>query len=130
LRTWGRPAVAVAQEERGSATVATLGGAGVLVLLLGAALALASAAGAAHRARAAADLGALAAASSLRASGDAGAACARGADIVERNTAHEVACVVAGDGSVTVVVERQVGLALPGATPGRAQITARAGPAP
>jgi len=110
--------------------VATLGGAGVLVLLLGAALALASAAGAAHRARAAADLGALAAASSLQASGDAGAACARGAAIVSRNAAHQVSCLVAGDGSVTVVAERQVGLALPGATPGRAQITARAGPAP
>jgi secretion/DNA translocation related TadE-like protein len=99
-------------------------------MLLVAALALASAAGAAHRARAAADLGALAAAASVQASGDAGRACARGAEVVARNAARQVSCMVAADGSVTLVAERQVGLVLPGTTPARAQITARAGPAP
>jgi secretion/DNA translocation related TadE-like protein len=116
--------------EAGSATVATLGGIGVLVMVLGAALALASAAGAAHRARAAADLGALAAASSVQATGDAGLACALGANIVARNDARQVSCAIAADGSVTVVAQRQVGLVLPGTTPARARITARAGPAP
>lgn len=116
--------------EAGSATVATLGGVGVLVMLLLAALALASASGAAHRARAAADLGALAAASSVQTTGDAGLACARGADVVARNSARQVSCAVAADGSVTVVAQSRVGLALSGATPAMAQITARAGPAP
>lgn len=116
--------------EAGSATVATLGGIGVLVMLLGAALALASAAGAAHRARAAADLGALAAASSVQTTGDAGMACVLGADIVARNAARQVSCAIAADGSVTVVAQSQVGLVLPGTSPARAQITARAGPAP
>ncbi|MEO5983139.1 MAG: Rv3654c family TadE-like protein [Pedococcus sp.] len=115
--------------ERGSGTVLALAATGVLLMLLVAGLALASAVAAAHRARAGADLAALAAASAVQAGATDVQACQRAARVFAANAVEPSGCTVASDGSVRVEATATVGLVLPG-TPPRARATARAGPAP
>ena len=112
--------------ERGAGTVLVLGIVAVAVVL---ALALA-AIGGAQRARgtaqAAADLGALAAATVLQRGGDP---CAAAGDAVARNHGRLASCVPEGAGIVEVKVTVPVTFApfLPGA---QAEAHARAGPRP
>ena len=107
--------------ERGSATVWVLA-AGLLVLAAAVPAALTGAATVArHRAQAAADFAALAAA--VTALEGTGAACTRADTIATANGARLVACRLVGlDAVVTVVVAPAGGL------PGAAQASARAGP--
>lgn len=111
--------------ERGSSSVYVLA-AGAVVLLAGtAAAAVGSAMVARHRAEAAADLGALAAASS--ATLGAGPACSVATDVVRANGARLVGCrLIGADALVTVTVVP----AGPAAAWGQARAAARAGPAP
>ena len=115
--------------ERGSGTVLALAATGALLILLVAGLALASAVAATHRARAGADLAALAAASAVQAGATSSQACQRAAAVSASNAARQSECAVQADGSVTVGVTAPVGLPWPG-TPSGARATARAGPAP
>ena len=87
-----------AARESGSGTVLTLLLVGSLILLLPLALTVATATQAAQRARAAADLGAIAAASSFARGVDAATACARGAALVTANRAAAVGCTIRADG--------------------------------
>jgi secretion/DNA translocation related TadE-like protein len=114
----------IADAERGSATVLTLAGFGLVVALTVVVLAVGVASQVRHRAGAAADAAALAAAASALDGGSA--ACARGADLAALNGARLVSCVV-GDGiaDVTVSVEPPGMLAVFGLAKARA----RAGPA-
>ncbi len=114
--------------ESGQVTVVMVAVIGVTVLLLVGGAYLASAVTAMHRARAAADLAALAAAQSYQQGADWGASCAAGAAIATRNAAGQLACAVGSDGSVTVVTTAPVTWSLPGPVPQRARATARAGP--
>jgi secretion/DNA translocation related TadE-like protein len=111
-------------------TVAMVAVMGVLVLVLWGGAALASAVSAAHRARAAADLGALAGAAALEAGASAGEACARAGVLVHRNGARLTGCTAAGDGSLLVVDESPITLRLPGGGPDMAKARSRAGPSP
>ncbi|HWJ81807.1 MAG TPA: Rv3654c family TadE-like protein [Nocardioides sp.] len=87
--------------ERGAATLLTVTCIGLL-LLLGAALSVASAMVVAHRqAQAAADLAALAAASAVASGGDP---CGEGAAVAEANGARLVACTLDGSDAVVEVV--------------------------
>lgn len=108
--------------ERGSAVPFTVGVLGLL-LLVGAALGVASALFARHRtAEAAADLGALAAAAALQRGADP---CRAAADLVSANAADLVSCDVSGDDVlVTVRVEGPRWLGQRGAL----TASARAGP--
>ncbi|ACZ29368.1 GAF sensor signal transduction histidine kinase [Xylanimonas cellulosilytica DSM 15894] len=115
-----------ADGERGAGTVLMLGVVAV-VLLFGLALA---AVGAAQQARgtaqAAADLGALAAATARRAGFDA---CATAREAVERNRGHLVACELEAGGVVGLTVARSTA-GLPGWLARDATARARAGPRP
>jgi secretion/DNA translocation related TadE-like protein len=114
---------------RGSATVLSLAIMGLTVVVMYGGLALASAVTAAHRARAAADLGALAAATSYQRGLGPLSACGVASRVVARNGARQQHCSVAGDGSVTITARCATALAFPGvARDGVAG--ARAGPAP
>lgn len=99
---------------------------GVVLVLVVAGLHLGAAAVAAHRARAAADLAALAGASALQ--DGSGGACARAAAVVSSNGATLIACNIGSGETVTVSVTREVSLRWPG-VPDRAAAAARAGPA-
>jgi secretion/DNA translocation related TadE-like protein len=121
--------VAPAPGEQGSATVITLGAVGVLVLVMVGGVALGSAVAAMHRARSAADLGALAAAGTLAASASPLDACAAGAEVVRANRATQTSCRTYPDGSVILAVAVPPALVWPGLDP-TARATARAGPAP
>lgn len=112
-------------DDRGSASVLVVGAIGALVLLLAGAMALLSAVAASHRARAAADLAALAAAGARVDGGDARDPCAVASEVAERNGSALAACAVAGD-DVTVTVRTPV--SWPGL--GAASARARAGPDP
>jgi len=95
---------AAACRETGSATVLTMATIGVLAMMLGAAIAVVSVVRDVHRARAAADLAALAAAApALR-----GAAidCAAARDVAARNDAVLRSCRALPDGSVETWVAR------------------------
>jgi hypothetical protein len=94
------------------------------------AMALSSAVIATHQARAAADLGALAAAQALQAGADPPAACAAGASVTAKNGASPQGCLVAGDGSVTARAMVTAGFALPGVGVGTTTGTAPGGAAP
>lgn len=96
----------------------------VILTLVTAALAVLSALVAAHVARSAADLSALAAATALQQGSDP---CVAARDIATRNRAHVVVCRVDASGIADVTVRSPVTLRLPG-TPGHAQGRARAGP--
>jgi secretion/DNA translocation related TadE-like protein len=113
-------------------------GLGVLMMLLLSALGLAGAVTASHRARSAADLGALAAAVSVQGGLDAAKACARAGAVVASNAAQLVSCEVDDDGAVVVTVTSPVtgpvrfiqSLGWPGAGPPMAKARSRAGPSP
>ncbi len=116
--------------ERGSATVLVLAGVGVAVMLLTGGLALGSAVTASHRARAAADLGALAAAQAIQRGAASAAACSLAASVMERNGGRSHRCEVAADGSVTTTALTTPSYGLPGTRAGTTTATARAGPVP
>ena len=116
--------------EIGGVTVVVVAAVGVAFVLIVGGLALSSAVVATHRARSAADLGALAASQALQAGADPRAACTAGASITARNGARPQGCFVAGDGSVTVRARVTAGFSLPGLVAGTTTATARAGPSP
>jgi secretion/DNA translocation related TadE-like protein len=93
--------------ERGSATVLTVGALLALVLVLGGVLVVAGTVRDVHRARAAADLSALAAVWAVARGG--GVDCGAGASVARANAALLTGCAEQGDGSVvvSVVVERR-----------------------
>jgi secretion/DNA translocation related TadE-like protein len=91
----------VSGRDEGSATVLAAAAVGVLVLLLGLGLQLGSAVLARHRAEAAADLAALAAAREVVMGVDI--ACDRGGEIAAAHGARTLSCTASG-WSVTVVV--------------------------
>jgi secretion/DNA translocation related TadE-like protein len=92
--------------ERGSATVLTVGALLSLVLVLGGVLVVAGTVRDVHRARAAADLAALAAVGSVARGGEVD--CAAGASVAMANAALLTHCARQAGGSVvvSVVVER------------------------
>ena len=110
-------------------TVVVVAAIGAALILLVGGLALSSAVIATHRARAAADLGALAAAQAIQRGVDPRTACAVGASVTARNGARPSGCIVAGDGSVTTGATTRASFGLPGAGEGTTTATARAGPA-
>lgn len=113
-------------DERGSGTVLVVAATGVLLVLTVAGLHVGAAATAAHRARAAADLSALAAASAIQEG--KGDPCGRAADLASRNGARLLECGPAAAESVAVRVASDVAVAWPG-VPDFAVASARAGPA-
>ena len=118
------------QLERGSGTVLAMALVGAMAALLVAGLALGSAVAASHRARAAADLGSLAAALAVQDGAAPHESCAVAGQVVQRNVATLLDCVGATDQSVTVQVGARVGWSLPGAGPLMAKARSRAGPSP
>jgi secretion/DNA translocation related TadE-like protein len=110
--------------------VVLVAGVGLALVLLIGALGLSSAVIATHRARAAADLGALAAAQALQAGADPGVACAVAAEVTTRNGALPHGCTVADGGVVTAGATATTVFALPGAEVRTTTATARAGPSP
>jgi secretion/DNA translocation related TadE-like protein len=111
-------------------TVLVVAAIGVALILLAGGLALASAVVATHRARAAADLGALAAAQAVQHGSAPTAACAVGASVTVSNGARPAGCLVAADGSVTAGATTTASLGLLGAVSRTTTATARAGPGP
>ncbi|WP_446666107.1 Rv3654c family TadE-like protein [Flexivirga sp. B27] len=111
--------------ERGSATVLVVMSIGVVLLCLAGALALLSAVQASHRARAAADLAALAGARALVGSHATAAPCEVAAGVATQNGGALVECTVAGD---DIMVDVSCPASWPGL--GRATARARAGPDP
>jgi secretion/DNA translocation related TadE-like protein len=103
-----------------------LGVALAIVMVFLAVAALASVTIASHRARAAADLGALAAASEVGAGGSQAQACTRTAEVVRLNQANLVGCRWLADGSVEVTTARSWAGPWPDRPPATAR--ARAGP--
>ena len=112
--------------ERGSGTVLTTAAIGVLLVLSVAATQLGAVASAAHRARAAADLSALAAATDLSEGG--AAPCTVALELARRNSARLVLCRLEAGESVRVRVVTDVSRAWAG-LPATAGAEARAGPA-
>lgn len=117
---------AARRSERGSGTVLVVGALGVIVVLAVAGLQLAAAATAAHRARAAADFAALAAATAIQ-EGQA-QPCGRAAELASRNGARLSECTLGSAESVRVQVSTRAMVWWPG-VPERAAASARAGPA-
>ena len=93
-----------ATREEGGATVLTVAALGVVTIVLGAALEVVGVAGDVHRARAAADLAALAAAQPVLGGGDPDCSAAR--SVARANGAVLRACEVLPDGSVETWVAR------------------------
>lgn len=126
------------RSDEGSATILVVAGLGVLMMLLLSALGLAAAVLASHRARSAADLGALAGAVSYQEGLGAAAACSRAADMVARNAAQLVSCEVDDEGAVLVTVAAPVAgpvrlirsLGRPSEGTPMAKARSRAGPSP
>lgn len=116
--------------ERGAATVIAVAAAGLVLVVLVAGLALGSAVVATHRARAAADLAALAAAQAIQQGAGPAAACGAGAAIATDNRARPAGCTVAADGSVTYRATVHPTFVLPGTGADTTTATARAGPSP
>jgi secretion/DNA translocation related TadE-like protein len=113
-------------DERGSATVLTVGAMGVLIMMLTGALLVVSVVRDVHRARSAADLSALAAAGPLPTGGRPD--CADGSSVAMANGATLTGCDMLADGSV--VVRASVSLrwsATWAGIPDRATAGARAG---
>ncbi len=84
------------RDQRGSATVVMLGVIALVLMLTITGLMLASAVLASHRARAAADLGALAAAGVLMRGGPVIAACESAAQVAARNHGRLLVCLASG----------------------------------
>jgi len=114
------------RHERGSGTVLVTAAVAVVLLLGVAGLQVGAAASAAHRARSAADLSALAAASALQ-EGRADP-CGHAVLLAGRNSARVVDCRLGPDDSVLVRVTTDLELAWPGLSR-TAAASARAGPA-
>lgn len=114
------------RDERGSGTVLVTAAVSVVLILGMGGLQVGAAASAAHRARSAADLSALAAAAALQER--RGDPCAHAVQLAARNAAHLVDCRLATDDSVIVRVRTDLHLAVPG-LPRAATASARAGPA-
>lgn len=114
------------RDERGSGTVLVTAVVGVLLVLSVAGLQLGAAASAAHRARAAADLSALAGAAALQAG--RGDPCGLVAELAARNGARLLGCRLGEGESVEVRVVTDVSGRWPG-MPDTAAAAARAGPA-
>ncbi|WP_156971385.1 Rv3654c family TadE-like protein [Knoellia sinensis] len=112
--------------ERGAGSVLVLAATGVLVSGAVAGLLVGSAAAAAHYARTAADLAALAAAGALQA-GEVDP-CARAGAVARDNGADLVHCSLGVGETVTVGARRAVALGWPG-IPDHAVASAKAGPA-
>ncbi|MDN5716009.1 MAG: flp pilus-assembly TadE/G-like family protein [Janibacter sp.] len=102
----------------------------VLLTITLAALAVLSAVRAAHVARSAADLSALAGATQLQEAFDPAAACAEADRVAAMHEVRVLACDVGEAGDVTVTVSARVPLRLGGVGPDHAEGRARAGPAP
>ena len=117
----GRPP----HDERGSATVVMLGVIASVLMLTISGLLLASAVLASHRARAAADLAALAAAGVLMRGEPALAACQSAAQVAEANHGRVQRCIASG-------TEVRLSVAVPAGVKGVGVATARAraGPGP
>lgn len=109
--------------DRGSASVYVLTAAAVVLLAGLAAAAVGSAVVARHRAGAAADLGALAAAASAQT--DRGRACNDAERVVRANGARLAACQILG---ADVIVTAGVSPTMLGTVWGEARVAARAGP--
>ncbi|NNG38023.1 flp pilus-assembly TadE/G-like family protein [Flexivirga sp. ID2601S] len=105
--------------DRGSATVLVVAAIGVVIACLLSAMALVSAVLASHRARAAADLSALAGAGVLLDPGDARSACDVAAAVVARNHGRVASCSTHGD-------ELVIAVRVPTSWPGLPDATARA----
>lgn len=116
-------------DDTGSGTVLTLGVVGAVVTALVTALSVTGALRAAHQARGAADLAALAAAHDSSVGAAPAQVCATARDIAERNGARVVGCDVTAGSVVTIETAVAVPLRLGGLVP---EMTghARAGPAP
>lgn len=114
--------------DRGSGTVLAVGVVAVLLSLTLAVLAVVAAVVAGHRARAAADLGALAGA--VRYQQDPASACAESGRVVALNGAALESCATAGDGRVEVVASSPVRWRIWGLGRDRATARALAGPQP
>ncbi|GAB3110361.1 hypothetical protein GCM10027055_09560 [Janibacter alkaliphilus] len=114
--------------DRGSGSVLAVGAiAATLSGTLGG-LAVASAVLAAHSARAAADLAALATA--VQHQQGTGAPCAEARRVAAAQQAEVTACQVTADGTAQVTTSVPVALRLPGVGPTRATGVSRAGPEP
>lgn len=113
--------------EGGSGAVLALAAMCVVILCATGALGVASALGAAHQARSAADLAALAGAGALQASAPLDA-CAAARDLAHRNDAQLVSCRVERGQEVIVETSSTVPLRLPGLSPEAMVGRARAGP--
>ena len=112
------------RRDRGSATVVVLAAVAVVLAMTVGALSVVSAVVAAHRAQAAADLAALAAAAVFVRGEPSAAACGRGADVAARNGARLAACRTWPDLSVELVVQVEARMARVGTATARS----RAGP--
>lgn len=112
--------------ESGSGTVLTVILVGAMVILLPAVLALYSAYASTQRARAAADLGAIAAVSAFFDGQDAATACQRAAAIMADNRASPAGCFITPEGQALVSTRVSVRLPIVGERTARG--TARAGP--
>lgn len=113
--------------EAGGATLLVVGAVGMLLALTVAAASLLAVVSAASRARAAADLSALAGAAALE--GEGRAPCPVVVEVVLRNGAIPRSCRVGADGTVLVAVTARVSLRVPG-VPTAAVARSRAGPSP
>ena len=112
--------------DRGSATVVVLAAVAVVLAMTVGALSVVSAVVAAHRAQAAADLAALAAAAVFVRGEPSAAACGRGADVAARNGGRLAACRTRPDLSVELVVQVEAGMARVGAATARSRAGASA----
>ncbi|WP_106817381.1 Rv3654c family TadE-like protein [Janibacter massiliensis] len=111
-------------DERGSATVLVVAGIGVLVAVLVGALTVLDAVATSRRAQAAADLGALAAATAARSGADG---CVVGAETARANGGELTTCVDEGGGVFRATVTVPFTPIVP-ADVGPASAVARAGP--
>ena len=115
-----------ADRQAGSGTVLALGLIGVLLIALVIAMTIVSAYSASGRARAAADLGAIAAAGAYASGQGADEACRAGLALAARNRASPVRCALSASG--VAELQTQVPVQLPFIGQRLATATARAGP--
>lgn len=116
--------------ERGSGTVLAVASLGVLLLCLVGGLTVTAAVQAAHTARAAADLAALAAAAAVQQGSPGPAACLQAGQLAASNGAVLVSCSADAAGRVSIEVGAAVASPLPALALGSARARARAGTVP
>ncbi|HRW00660.1 MAG: hypothetical protein KDB39_18010 [Austwickia sp.] len=122
-----RPAPAPSRHhEAGSGTILTIVLVAAMIILLPATLGLVTAVQAKQRARAAADLGAIAAVSNFMAGLDAATSCRRAAGFVTANAAQPTGCYITPEGTATVTA--RVTARLPVVGMRTTTTSARAGP--